>query len=111
MSCWLAPEPAAPEAPAAADAPALAPPDDEQAANATTATARRPVTRVSERCVDKIHPPVWSDTDRRRRSLGDLLIPFHDPPTVRRVSVAVIRGRCTAYPCIGQPASAGVKTM
>src|SRR6185503_1222313 len=56
ISSWLAPP-----APAAADTPADgAALDvlDEHAAKTRDATARRPATRVRERCVDKVSPPI-----------------------------------------------------
>jgi len=46
---------------AAPDGAPEAAPDDEQAANTTAAVARSPPTRVNERLVDKLLPPVMGD--------------------------------------------------
>src|SRR6476469_9808611 len=77
ISSWLVPP-----APAAADAPldgAALDPLDEQAAKARDATASRPATRVRERCVDKVSPPI----ERASTAMPGCVSCRHSRPTAR----------------------------
>jgi hypothetical protein len=97
---------------AAADGAVLAP-DDEQAAKTMAAMASKPEIRVTERCVDKVDPPIGDELaiiDGRGLLRGPPL-PLDPTPTSSGESLADAGAARAVVPRIGQPASAGVKRM